>query len=213
MAVVVDLVNLVVLVARVVHDHDVVVLEVRADVFVVKALRGVFLRVHDLALGIGPGPGELRGRDAQAQREDAVDLLELGHLHRLQVGALRGLAQPEAVLPELVRELGPHLGGAVGVHALWEHLGRDDAVFHDEVRDAGELAAVPDRMGEEPVHGAVVIGKVLRVDDALQEQVRLLQLVVEEDVVLGQDDRAHVVLVDHLGAQHVEAGEQPAAAG
>ena len=212
-AVVIDLIDLVVLVARVVHDHDVVVLEVRADVLLVEGLRSVRLRVHDIALGVGPGPGELGRGNAEAEREDAVDFLELGRLHRLQVRALGGLAQTEAVLPQLVRDLGAHLGGVVGDHALREHLGRNDAVLHDEVRHAGELAAVPDRVGEEPVDGAVVVRKVLGVDDALQEQVRLLQLVIEEHIVLGQDNRAHVELVDHLGTHHVEAGEQPAAAG
>ena len=230
--VVVDLIDLVVLAARVVHDHDVVVLEVLTDVLVIEGLRGVFLRGDHVALGVGPGPGELLRRFAEAEDEDAVDFLELLHLHGLefggevggsllqlfalepfQTGSLRSLAEAQAVLAEFQGELGAHLGGAVGVHALREHLGRNHAVFHDEVGDAGELSAVTDGVGEEPVHFPVVVRKVLRVDDALQEQVGLLQLVPEEVVVLGKDDRAHVVLVDHLGADDVEAREQPAAAG
>ena len=213
MTVVLDLIDLVILMVRIVHHHDVIVLEIGADVFVVERLGGIGLRVHHLALGIRPGPSELGRRHAQAEREHAVDFLELRHLHGLQVGALLGLAQTETVLAELGGDLGPHLAGVVGGHALREDLGRNDAVFHDEVRHAGELAAVPDRVGEQPVDLAVIVRKVLRVDDALQEQVRLLQLVVEEDVVLGKDHRTHVVLVDHLGAEDVQAGEQPAASG
>ena len=232
MAVVVDLIDLVVLATRVVHDHDVVLLEVLADVLVIEGLRGVFLRGDHVALGIGPGPGELLRRETQAQDEDPVNLLELLHLHRLELriqvggcflpllalelvqpGGLRGLAQAQTVLAELESELGAHLGSAVGVHALREHLGRNHAVFHDEVGDAGKLSAVTDGVREEPVHFPVVVREILRVDDALQEQVRLLQLVVEEDIVLREDHRAHVELVDHLGTQHVQSREQPAAAG
>ena len=59
----------------------------------------------------------------------------------------------------------------------------------------------------------IVHGLLARVDDGLQEEVRLLQLVVEEQVVLRElDARGQVLLLDHFGAQYVHACKEPASA-
>ena len=68
-------------------------------------------------------------------------------------------------------------------------------------------------MLEEPVHFPVVERQVLRVDDRLEEEVGFLQLVIEEEIVLRKGESVQIVLLDHLGAEHVQSGEEPAAAG
>ena len=68
-------------------------------------------------------------------------------------------------------------------------------------------------MREEPVHGAVVEGFAPGVDHGLQEEVRLLELVVEEAVVLAELEVAEVEALDGRCAKHIETREEPAAAG
>ena len=65
---------------------------------------------------------------------------------------------------------------------------------------------------EEPVVEFVVHGLLSAIDDSLEEKVGLLQLVVEEAIGLRELEGAEVVLLNHAGAQHVEASEKPAAA-
>ena len=47
-----------------------------------------------------------------------------------------------------------------------------------------ELAAVTQRIREEPIHLPVIERKFSRVNDSLQEKVSLLELVIEEQIVL-----------------------------
>ena len=68
-------------------------------------------------------------------------------------------------------------------------------------------------MGEQPVHRPVLERFLPRVDNRLQEKVRLFQLVVEEAVVLAELEVTQVETVDGGGAKNVQAGKQPAAAG
>ena len=55
------------------------------------------------------------------------------------------------------------------------------------------MSAVSDRVAEEPVHFTVVETLVLGVDDALEEEIGFLQLVEEEDIVLGESEVAQVI--------------------
>ena len=95
---------------------------------------------------------------------------------------------------------------------LGHHVGGHDTVLGDKVGYSGELAAVPYRVTEEPLYLAVVHRQVTGIDDALEEKVGLLELVVEEDVVLGELEGTEAVFLNHGGPQHVHTGEKPAAA-
>ena len=122
-------------------------------------------------------------------------------------------AEDKAVLAELEGDEVADARGVVGVVGLGHHVGRHEAVLVDEVGYAGELAAVADGVLEEPLHLLVVDGLLVGVDHGLQEEVALLQLVVEEEVGLRElEVGGQVVLADGLVAQHVHAGEHPAAA-
>ena len=215
-AVVVDLIELVELAARVVHQHDVVIAQVVAHELLVERLRSVFLRLDGVALGVAAGPGELRGGLAQRQGQHAVDGLEHLGLPALQVGRafpVRGkFAQLQAEFFQLKADQVGHARRVVAAVGLDHHFRRDDAILHEQVGDAGELPAVAEGVLEEPLHHLVVHRLLARVDDALQEEVRFLQLVPEEGVVLGELELTHVVLRDRLGPQDVQPGEEPAAA-
>ena len=230
-AVVLDLVGFVEFAGGVVHDHDIAALEVLADVFVVEGLGSIGLRADGFPFLVVTGPLELLRRHAEAEGEDVVDLGEIVrlHLHQLrQYGGIGlfglfalgltdglgvGVAKAQAVLAELGGDLRAHSGGIVGGKGLGHDLGGDQAILRDEVRYAGELAAVTDRVREEPVDLPVVSRQGAGVDDALEEEVRLLELVIEEDVVLREGEASEVVLGDHLAAENVQPGEKPAAAG
>ena len=89
---------------------------------------------------------------------------------------------------------------------------RHDTVLGDKVGNSRKLAAVVDCVTEKPLHLAVIHGQVTGVDDTLQEKVGLLQLVIEEDVVLGELERTEIILFYHLSPEHIHPGEQPASA-
>ncbi len=188
-AVVLDFIDLVIRYGRVVHYHDVIVLQVFADKLLIEGLGRIGFLAHELPFGVVAGPGELCGRNAQAQDQHAVDFSQHLHFQGLYVLGF-GFPQAKAVFAQLIGNLGAHLGSVVGIQGFRHYIGGDDAVFHHQVGNAGELAAVADGMGEEPVYGAVFHGQVPRVDDPLQEQICLLQLVIEEKVILGEGEGA-----------------------
>ena len=72
-AVVVDLVELVILPARIVHQHHIVALQILTDILRIERLWGIFLRLHRIALGILACPSKLRGWLAKVQHQHAID--------------------------------------------------------------------------------------------------------------------------------------------
>ena len=66
-------------------------------------------------------------------------------------------------------------------------------------------------MLEEPAHHLAVDGLLAGVDDALQEEVALLQLVVEEQVALAEDKVFCAEFFHGAASQDVQACEEPAA--
>ena len=110
-------------------------------------------------------------------------ILEHLGLHCLAVLSL-GVAEFETVLAEFGCNLGAHLAGVVGTEGLGHYVGGNDSVFHDQVGDSCELAAVSDRIGEEPVNLTVVEALVFGVDYTLEKEIGLFKLVVEEDIIL-----------------------------
>ena len=216
-AVVLYLIHLIVLTRGVVHHH-VVLREVGLGKLLVELLRGVGGGFHYLAFGVLLLPGELCRGLAHGEGQHAIDFSQHPGFCLLQIGGKSILvgsqsAQLEAVLAELEGYEVADARGVVGVVGLGHHVGRHQAVLVDEVGHAGELAAVADGVLEEPLHLLVVDGLLVGVDHGLQEEVALLQLVVEEEVGLRElEVGGQVVLADGLVAQHVHAGEHPAAA-
>ena len=198
----------------VVHEHD-VAREVATHEAIVERARGVALGAHGLAVLVAQRPGEFcRGR-AEAGGEDAVDGRELARLALLELrvaltGSV-GLAQFEPVFAELEGEHTGHFAGVVGVVAFGHHLRGHHAVFAHHVLHTGEGAAVRNGVLEKPLHRLVVHGAGGIVDHRLQEEIGFLQLVVERVVALRKFEFGELALLDHLGAHHVQAREQPAA--
>ena len=67
-------------------------------------------------------------------------------------------------------------------------------------------------MLEEPFYGLISQGTLGGVDDALQEEVCLLQLVPEEGIDFGELERLETVFGKSLGTHHIQPRKQPAAA-
>ena len=215
MAVIFDLVEVVVRTGRVVHQHHVVVAQIVAQEAVVEAERSVGHGVDRFTLGVAARPCEFRRGLAEIEHEHPVDLA--AHLG-LAASEFRGLglgfgcvAQFQTPFTEFQREQLVEARGAVRRVGFGHHFGGNHAVFANDVGDAGKLAAVRKRIAEQPVDRFVVHRTVGGVDHSLQKQVGLLKLVEEEVVVLRQLGHGQVVLCHHLGAEHIEAREQPAA--
>ena len=92
MTVEINLVELVVFAARVVHQHDISVGKVLADIFVEKRLGGVFLCLHGVALRVFARPGELRRRLAEVEGQHTIYRAKHLGLALLKVGSLGSLS-------------------------------------------------------------------------------------------------------------------------
>ena len=91
-------------------------------------------------------------------------------------------------------------------------VGRDYTVFCDDILHAGEGATVRKRMFEEP-RIELVVDRLLRVvDHGLEEEVRLLQLIIEKVVGLRKLEAAHLEAVDGIGTHYVKSRKEPATA-
>ena len=73
---------------------------------------------------------------------------------------------------------------------LGHHFGGDDTILDEVVRDTGELTSVANRVLEEPYYLLVIDSELACLDDPFEEEVRLLQLVPEEGVVLREEEGA-----------------------
>ena len=103
-------------------------------------------------------------------------------------------------------------GGGEGVrHGVVRHR----TVLRDQACQLGPVTAVPDGGLKGSGHTAVhEVRTGLGVSHGVGEEgVGLLQLVMEVDEGLAELEGLQVQLLDHRGAQHVEPGEGPAAAG
>ena len=65
---------------------------------------------------------------------------------------------------------------------------------------------------EEELHALIVDGLLTRIDNSLQHQVRLLQLIPEEKIGLGEADLYGVVLLGEITTEHIETAEHPTTA-
>ena len=85
MSVIIDFIDLAIFAARVIHDHDIVVLEVLTDEFIIERLWSICLAAHDIVVLVASCPLELLHRLAKAERKHPVDFRELLHLHVLKL--------------------------------------------------------------------------------------------------------------------------------
>ena len=157
-------------------------------------------------------PHELLGRGPQMDAQHPVNLLQGREPQRLRVDAVghRG-PQSQGRAPQQRGQVLVHRLGVTGRDGVRHGVGRDDPVLGHQTRELRPPAAV----GNGGVQGvddlAVIQGAVRLGDDAGEEGVGLLQLVVEEGEGLAQLQGVELELLEHGGAQHVEAGEGPAA--
>ena len=215
MAVKVNFIHLPVVAAGVVHQHDVVGIEVFTDPLFVKTLWGVCLHLGErLSAGILGSPSELLHRFAHREDKHAVDGAEhLGlQVLKLLLAAL-GIAQLESKFAKFLLDDGSDTRGVVGIESLGHHFGRHNTILGYEVGHSGIGTAIAQGMLHEPLHHLVGERTFASVDDALQEEVGLLQLVPKERVPLGKLARRPPMTGHSLGTQHIESREEPATAG
>ena len=102
------------------------------------------------------------------------------------------------------------LAGAVANVGFWHDVGRNHAVLRSEVSHTGVSAAVGERMLEKPAHHLAIDGLFACVNDALQEEVALLELIEEEEVALTEDKVLRVELLHRPAPQHIKSRKEPA---
>ena len=188
-AVILNLVALPIGAGRVVHQHHIVILQIDVQILLVETLRSVFLRLLTVfAVGILGRPCELGRWNTVYLCEHLVYNLQLLLLHFKQFllfyTLLVCIAQFKAELAQLCREQCRESTSVVACVALLHHTLGHNTVLCNKVGNAGECSTVAQRVLEQPLHGTVVVWLLACVNDALQKEVRLLQLVIEEIVYL-----------------------------
>ncbi len=193
----VNLIGLIILTQRVVHHHDIVVIEVLSlPVFLIERLRGIDLGAYDLVLSIALGPGELSRRHTIGQGQDMIDGLE--HLYLIQcsqlliyhlialacLGVVTFLAQLQTHLAEFEFDQAADLAGISGLIVVWHHLRRHYAILLHQIGHTAEGTAIRERILEEPINHTVIHRLLTCVDDSLEEKVSFLQLIIEEQIAL-----------------------------
>ena len=149
-AVVVNLIAFVILAAGVVHQHHVVGEQLFVTIFLKERHRGMVLRLHRIALGIGTHIVEFRRRNTQVQHQHAIDSAQHGGFLFLQSGRLGAfgskVAELKGVLFQFQRDEISHTGGILAAVRLRHGRFGHKAVFGNDVRHSGECAAVAQRM-------------------------------------------------------------------
>ena len=190
MTVVFNLINLVVLAERVVHDHDVVVVEILAiPELLVERLRSIGIGADNLALCIALAPCEFSWRHAISESKHTVDLAKHLDLLVLQllVGHLLAFAhctEFETLLTEELLHDRCKTTSVVALESLRESLLRHDTILGNKVGNTAECTAIRQWVLEEPIDHAVVERLLASIDHTLKIEVGLLKLIVEEEIVL-----------------------------
>ena len=215
MAVVLYLIHLSIFAGRVVHHHDIIVLKVFPDIFVIERLRGILFGTQQIAILIPHGPLERNRRFPEKIHEHAVYFRKHFFLAVLQSLLLHSgiFADFQGILTELALDEACHLRSIVGRIGLRHHFCRYHAVFHNQVAYSRKLTSVAERISEQPVDGPVIPRKVACIYYRLKEKVRFFQLVIKEQIVLRQVEISEVVFFYHFGPQDVQTCKEPASAG
>ena len=167
MAVIVDFIDLAIFSSRVVHEHDIVVVESLSHELLIEGYRCVRGAADELSLGVISRPLEFLRWHSEAEGKNPVNVREhvlldclepcryvlegclcLLALERSEACRLIGLAEKESALAEDCLELGGHLGGIVAAVGLRHCIRRNDSVFQGQVGHSGKLPSVTYRVGE-----------------------------------------------------------------
>ena len=211
MAVVLYLVSLPIWACGVVHQHYIVVHKVLAHQFLIEQLRRIHLWCMQIvAVRTSRCPCKLSDRFAQAGGKHVINLCQHLFLHLLQLGCTHvSLTQTKSVLAQLTFHIRRELTGVVGSIVLGHHTRRHKTILRHEVCHTSECAAIAQRVLEQPLHCLVVHRTRAGVNHCLQEEVRLLKLVVEEQIDLRELQSAQFVTVDNFAPQHVKPSKKP----
>lgn len=179
---------------------------------------GSRLDLASLAVLVNKLPRKLLGRLwrlSEQERHDERNLLDHVHFIRANDGRRdRSPVDQAAQLQRKLAELG--LDDAVEdarvlcVPAVRVQALRHEAILLDEVVHHVPLAAVRNKIPEQPLHDAAVEVVLGRLDNLLEEPVGLFELVPVEEVGLGQLKRRQVVTLHEGHAEDVCRGKEPA---
>ena len=100
-----------------------------------------------------------------------------------------------------------------GVECVRHDIAWNQAILLDKLGDADPLTSVADGFAKEELYVTVFEGLRAVLDHALQKEVGFLELVVEEEVALGELDVFHAQSLSRTVPENVEPREHPAAAG
>ena len=216
MAVIVYFIALVILATGVVHQHYVVGQQLFVSIFLKERHGSVMLCLHRITLGIVADIVELRGRYTEVQHQHAVDGSEHRSFLLLQSFGLgtggSHVTQLQTILFQLQRDEVGHAGGIFTAVCFGHGIFGNKAVFGNNVGHTSKGTPIAQRMLEEPFYGLISQGTLGGVDDALQEEVCLLQLVPEEGIDFGELERLETVFGKGLGTHHIQPRKQPATA-
>ena len=185
MAVVFHLISLVVRTARVVHHHDECAFDAIAHNLVEEFLRSIFLRrAYSLAVLVGESISKLLNRFTESHREHVVDSgehLSLALVDSLSVLSLGNhIAKFETKLAQLACNETRDTAGILCGISLRNNAHRHHAIFVGKVGNTTESTTIIDRTLEEELHASVVDRLLGIINNALEHEVSLLELVVEE---------------------------------
>ena len=174
-------------------------------------MRGIFfgLSFH--------GPFKMLHRLAKSQCQHAVNCAQHLRLLLCQCSLARTfrccLTQLQAKLLQLQPYQIGYLPRIFAAVCFGHYRSRHNPILPNNVGNARKLAAVTDRMLKEPLYHLIFHRLLACINDALQEQVRFLQLVIKETIILGKLHFIQAVLRHHLRTKHIQACKQPAAPG
>ncbi len=199
---------------RVIEERN-VLSQVHSDSLLVEGPRRVDIGVQLAILVLVP-PLELLRWNAEMDGQDPVYLLQ--HLH---------LASAQRGLVRAVRRHSPQLRGEASRHAIEQgiHIARVAAALRLRHRILGHgpvlfyeshhvvpPSPVWNGIREECLQLTVIDIRIPRLDDGLEKQVRLLELVPEEEMILAELETGDAELLHYSRLHGVESCEEPASA-
>ena len=123
-------------------------------------------------------------------------------------------AKFQSIFTQLAADEAAHLGCIVARECLWLGAHWYETILACQVGNTAEGTTIVERVLEEELHLRVFDALLAQVDDALQHEVSLLQLVVEEEIILWILHHSALLVVEgEVRTEHIETAEHPAAAG
>ncbi len=187
---------------RIVHQHNVVELQVSGDETFPKRQGGIGL----------PPPRECLRRSAQCLGQQMIDFFQPCFLDGLNP-VCRRAPQFHPVLAQERQDQAHHPGVVRAAETLRHDLLRHDAIFRKHKGGIDEVAAVSDRFFKQVVVPAGRQRLPTVFDYVFHPTVALLQDVVELPVRLRKFKIIQALIEDHVAPEQIQGREQPAASG